>query len=300
MDLKQLRIFLNVADTGSLSKAAERLNVTQPALSRQIRMMEMDAGTPLFIRTGRGVLLSEAGRKLEPRARLLSEEMERLKMDMTAFAGTVSGEVRLGLPPSVGIILAGPLIEEFRSQYPHVKLRVTQMLSGILQENLLNGRLDLAVLFEGNISPLLHCEPLWSERLYLITRDKDAFKDKKTISLNDCFDLPMILPGPKHSIRAELERKSQAQQKELSVIVEADSLSIQSELVCRGLGSTISSYAAYKDYIESGKLFAIPIENPEMNRITSLVWSRDYPLTRAAQCMADSLKETAGKIFTLL
>ncbi len=143
MDLKQLRTFLHVAETGSLSKAAKRLNVTQPALSRQIRLLEEDAGVALFVRTGRGVILSEAGEKLKPRARVLDEEMERLKMDMTAFAGTVRGEVRVGLPPSDGMVLAAPVVERFHQDYPQVKLHITQLLSGALQENLWDGRLDM-------------------------------------------------------------------------------------------------------------------------------------------------------------
>ncbi|SCA57163.1 LysR family transcriptional regulator [Candidatus Terasakiella magnetica] len=300
MDLKQLRSFLHVAETGSLSKAAKRLNVTQPALSRQIRLLEEDAGVALFIRTGRGVLLSEAGALLEGRARVLSEEMERLKMDMTAFAGTVQGEVRLGLPPSVGLVLAGPVIERFRADYPNVRLRVTQLLSGALQDALLEGRMDIGVLFEGNVSSQLHSEPLWSEQLYFITAPTQPWASRKEVTLEECLEQPFILPGTKHGLRDLLDKEAAKIGKAINVVVEAESLAIQTELVCRALGSTILSYEACKSHVEAGRLIALPLVNPTVERVSTLVWSKDYPLTMAAQAMSEVIRESAAKVFTPL
>lgn len=300
MDLKQLRTFLHVAETGSLSKAAKRLNVTQPALSRQIRLLEEDAGVALFVRTGRGVVLSEAGEKLAPRARILAEEMERLKMDMTAFAGEVTGKVRLGLPPSVGLVLAGPVVEKFRSEFPNVRLSVTQMLSGALQENLLDGHLDIGILFEGNVSPLLRSNPLWSEQLYFMTSPTDYWKAKSSVSYEECLDQPFILPGLKHGLRDMLEKQAAKIGKPINVVVEAESLVVHTELVCRGLGSTILSYEACRAHIDAGRLIALPLKAPQIERICSLVWSKDYPLTRAAQAMANVIKDTAAEMFTPL
>lgn len=300
MDLKQLRTFLHVAETGSLSKAAKRLNVTQPALSRQIRLLEEDAGVALFVRTGRGVILSEAGEKLKPRARVLAEEMERLKMDMTAFAGTVRGEVRVGLPPSVGMVLAAPVVERFHQDYPQVKLRITQLLSGALQENLLDGRLDIGILFEGYVSPFLHSKPLWSEELYFISAPDKKWQGKKTISFADCLDHPFILPGPKHGLRSMLDSEATKIGKTINVVVEAESLVVHTELVCRGLGVTILSRGACSAHVAAGRLIALPLKNPKINRISSLVWSRDYPLTRAAQAMADVIERTAVELMNPL
>lgn len=297
MDLKQLRTFLHVAETGSFSLAATRLNVTQPALSRQIRLLEEDAGAPLFIRTGRGVRLSEAGEKLLPRARIISEEMERLKMDMTAFAGTISGEVRLGLPPSVGSVLAGPVVEKFRTEFPNVHLRVTQLLSGGLQEALLNGRIDIGILFEGNVSPSLRSEALWSEQLYFVTSPTEPWTSKDHVTFAECLLEPFILPGTKHGLRDILDKAAAKIAKKINVVIEADSLSVHTELVCRGLGSTILSYEACKTHIEAKRLIALPLINPQIERVCALVWSKDYPLTRAAQAMADVIKETAGEMF---
>jgi len=297
MDIKQLRTFLHVAETGSLSLAAIRLNVTQPALSRQIRLLEESLGAPLFIRTGRGVHLSEAGDKLLPRARTIADEMERLKMDMATFAGTISGEVRIGLPPSIGSILAGPVVQKFRNLYPNVHLRVTQMLSGGLQEALLNGRLDIGILFEGNVSPILHSQFLLSEQLYFITAPVEPWISRDEASFADCLDEPFILPGPKHGLRDILDKAANKIGKKINVVIEAESLAVHTELVCLGLGSTILSYDACKHHVEAKRLIALPLINPQIERVCALVWPKDYPLNRAAQAMADTIKETAGELF---
>jgi LysR family nitrogen assimilation transcriptional regulator len=300
MDLKQLRTFLHVAETGSLSHAAKRLNVTQPALSRQIKMLEEDAGVALFQRTGRGVVLTEAGERMQPRARLLAEEMERLRTDMTAFAGEISGEVRLGLPPSVGSVLAAPIVETFHQRYPNVKLRITQMLSGAIQDSLLNGRLDIGVLFEGNVSPSLRSHPLWEDTLYFMTQPAPRWEGRDTITLTEALEEPFILPGPKHGLRHILEQHAGKMGKTFNVVIEVESLAIHTELVCRGLGSTALSYSSCQHHIDANRLVALKLIEPQIERVTSLVWSKDYPLTRAAQAMADIVKDTAGHYFTLL
>lgn len=296
MDIKQLRTFLHVAETGSLSTTAKRLNLSQPALSRQIRMMEEEAGIPLFARTGRGVVLSEAGERLLPRARRITEEMERLKVDMTTFAGTLSGHVRLGLPPSIGQIIGARVVERFSVTYPHVHLKVTQLLSGGLQEALLQGRMDLGVVFAGNISPTLHIEPLWEEQLYFITQPHEKWVGKRSIAFEESLKHDLILPGVRHGLRDVLEREAVKQSLKIDVLVEVESLNLQKALVCRGLGSTILSYESCRDMIDEAKLIALPLVDPAVKRTPSLVWSKDFPLSRAAQALREVVQEEAQKV----
>ena len=115
MDLKQLRTFMHVADLGSLSRAAERLHLSQPALSRQIKLLEEEVGEALLKRTGRGVEITEAGQVLAGRASRILSEMERLHADMADYKGRIRGQVVLGLPPSAGLFVGGPLVERYRA-----------------------------------------------------------------------------------------------------------------------------------------------------------------------------------------
>src|SRR5687767_12483832 len=107
MELRQLRTFLVVAETGSLSRAAGRLRIAQPALSRQIRMLEEEVGTELFQRHARGMALSEAGEVLIAHARGALRELDQAKSDLSALAGQVSGKVAIGLLPSVSDLMTG-------------------------------------------------------------------------------------------------------------------------------------------------------------------------------------------------
>jgi len=177
---------------------------------------------------------------------------------------------------------------------------VTQLLSGALQEILLDGHLDIGILFEGNVSPLLRSNPLWSEQLYFITKPSPQWQGQDHITFEDCLNQPFILPGPKHGLRDMLDKEAAKIDKTINVVVEADSLGVHTELVCRGLGSTILSYEACRPHIDAGKLIALPLTNPKIKRICSLVWSKDFPLTRAAQAMADVIEDMAKDIFTPL
>jgi LysR family nitrogen assimilation transcriptional regulator len=286
MDLKQLRSFLHIAELSSLSKAAERLHLSQPALSRQIKMLEAEIGEPLFLRTGRGVEITEAGRLLERRANAVLTELERFNSDLAAQKGRVAGTLCLGLPPSSGLILAGPLIERYRSEYPDVRLRVTQLLSGTLQEHLLDGRADLGILYEGATSPRIAFERLNSEELFLIARPQEISAPKNEVNFDSLCSMPLILPGQPHSLRTIVERLAAKRDQKLNVVIEADSLSVLLELVRRGLGVTILSQAACRRDVEKRRLIALPITDPGIVRTAVLAWSRDFPLTPAAKAMS--------------
>ena len=290
MNLQQLRSFLHIVELGSLSKAAERLHLSQPALSRQIKMLEQEIGESLFQRTGRGLIITEAGQLLERRATAGLAELEKFSADLSARRGNISGSLCLGLPPSSGLILAGPLIERYRSVHPDVKLRVTQLLSGTLQEHLLDGRADLGILYEGATSPRIAYERLNEEELFLIAPPLRVTQPSNEMPFDELAAMPLILPGMPHSLRMIVERLAAKRERRLNVVIEADSLSVLLELVRRGLGVTILSRGACRRDLEKGRLIAVPIIEPGISRTSVLAWSRDFPLTPAAAVMAEHIK----------
>jgi len=290
LDLKQLRSFLHIAELSSLSKAAERLHLSQPALSRQIKMLEEEIGEPVFLRTGRGVEITEAGRLLERRASAVMAELERFNSDLAAQRGRIAGPLCLGLPPSSGLTLAGPVIESYRSAYPDVRLRVTELLSGTLQEHLLDGRADLGILYEGANSPRLATERLGTEELFMIARPDEIAQYGSAISFDDLCKMPLILPGMPHSLRAITEQMAARRDQQLNVVIEADSLPVLLELVQRGLGVSILSGPASRRDVSEGRLAAVSIVEPSIIRTTVLAWSRDFPLSPAAAAMAVQIK----------
>ena len=168
MDLKQLEYFVRVAELGSFTRAAQVLGVAQPALSRQVRLLEVELRQNLLTRNGRGATPTEAGQVLLEHGRGILHQVERAREELGRVRSGLSGRVALGLPPSVARVLTVPLTRAFRERLPQAQLSISEGLSTAMQENLLNGRLDIAVLY--NASPVAGIElrPLITEELLLV------------------------------------------------------------------------------------------------------------------------------------
>ena len=129
MDLRQLQGFVQVAELGSFTRASRLLGVAQPALSRQVRALETELHQTLFTRTGRGVTLTEPGKRLLAHGRGILQQVERARQDMEDERGAASGHLAVGMPPSISRALTAPLVTAFRSRFPRATLTVVEGLS---------------------------------------------------------------------------------------------------------------------------------------------------------------------------
>ena len=152
MDLKQLEYFVRVAELGSFTRAAIELDVAQPALSRQVRLLEVELRQTLLLRNGRGATPTEAGKILMEHGRGILHQVQRAQDDLGRLRGGLSGRVALGLPSSVARVLAVPLTRAFREAAPEARMSISEGLSAGLQEGLATGRLDIAVLYNAQSS----------------------------------------------------------------------------------------------------------------------------------------------------
>ncbi|MCA9533363.1 MAG: LysR family transcriptional regulator [Myxococcales bacterium] len=296
MNIDQLHAFLHVAELGSQSRAAERLHVTQPALSRRLRELEASLGVALFRRTGRGVALTPAGAELRRRAAPLVGELDRLAQDLAADSGVLRGEVRLATPPSVGVELAGEVVAQMRSEHPEVKLCVSVALTGEIREGLLRGELDLGVLYHPVASAQLHTEPLFREELALVSRpSQQPGSEGVPVSLREALGLPLILPARQHGLRALLELHALRLGLVLDVVVEANSLRLLSDLVSRGLGHTLLPARAVQDELRAGRLCTTRLRGSGLRRESVLCSSRDRPLAASALEVAARIRREARK-----
>ncbi len=271
MDLRQLNTFLQVADLGSLSRAADRLRIAQPALSRQIRLLEEELAVPLFTRHGRGMVLTEAGERLRARAAGILRQVEETRTDLMQEAGAVRGRVVFGMPPTVGAILATRLIERFLAQYPQVTLRVVQAFSGYLLDWLYSGELDIAVVYGGDPAASVRFSPLLLENLHYVSAPDSSplgsgLTPHHAIGFAAVAAGRLILPGPQHGLRLLVEAEARRSGQALAVAVEADDLQILKELAMRGIGATILPLAAVHEEVKVGRLAAAPIIDPHLSR----------------------------------
>ncbi len=208
MDLKQLEYFVRVAELGSFTKAAIALNVAQPALSRQVRLLEVELRQTLLTRNGRGAAPTEPGKLLLEHGRGILHQVERAREELGRVRGALAGRVAIGLPPSVAKVLVVPLIREFRQRMPEATLSISEGLSFGMHESLASGRLDIALLYNASASPDIELTPLLDEPLFLVQRQGDKARTAtkpRAIPLRDVAKLPLVIPSRPNAIRMLVE-----------------------------------------------------------------------------------------------
>jgi len=297
MDIKQLTTFLHVAELGSLTRAAERLRIAQPALGRQIRLLEEELGVSLFSRHGRGMVLTTAGLLLSERATTILRLVEDTRAEMSAERDAVRGTVSLGVPPTAGEVIAGQLVERFLRDYPEVTVRIVPAFSGYLLDMLQRGEVDLAVMYESGATRQIRAEPLIRETLCLIGPPSADLSLSEPVGFATLDGMPMILPGPRHGLRTLLETAAREAGIALRVTIEVDALQTLKDLVARGLGCTVLPVAAAHADLAAGTLRAGAIARPTLTRELVLVRSNLRPASNATRIFADTLKtETADMV----
>ncbi len=290
MDLRQLNTFLQVAELGSLSRAADRLRIAQPALSRQMRLLEAELKVPLFDRHGRGMALTPAGEKLRARAGSILRQLEEARADLAEEAGTVRGRVVFGMPTTLVDILGTRLVERFLSLHPEVELRAIPAFSGYLLDWLHAGEVDIAVLYGSEAQASTRLSPLLVENLCLVTPPGEAPAPDHAVPFTALGARRLILPGPQHGLRRLLERAARRQGMKLAVAVEADALQMLKGLVGRGLGSTVLPLAAVHEEVREGRLGAAPIAAPTLSRQLAVALPMGRPASRAVRRFEEVLR----------
>jgi LysR family transcriptional regulator, nitrogen assimilation regulatory protein len=286
MELRQLRYFIAIADSGAFSKAAERVFVAQSALSHQIAQLEDELGASLFHRSRRGVELTDAGSRFLPHAVSILRQTDDAVASVRSGADTPTGKVVFGIPHSASNALALPLLRAVREQLPQVQLELTEELTGNLSKQLRTGQINLAVLFDDGHLGEFACTPLLRERICLIepAQTSAAGKARKTrITLKQALAKPLTLPASPHGVRPIIEAAAAAAGLPAPV-VEADisSISILRTTLLAGLGRTLLPVMPLRAEIDSGRLIATEVGSPPLARTLMLCAASHIPPSAAA------------------
>jgi LysR family nitrogen assimilation transcriptional regulator len=266
VEFLDLQYFVSIAESGSFTKSALQNNMAQSALSRRVRDLEVELGTALFYRNGRGVVLTDAGEVLLARARGLLAEREALRQDMRASVSELDGTVKLAVPPSVGLVLLAPLLRQIRADLPRVRMRVMEGFSGHVAEWLAAGKVDLAVLYKIKASALLDAEHLLFEDLFLISApDAPPLGAANGVSIAELAGEELVLPGPPHGLRVLVEEAAAKGGVTLNVSIELETLPTIHDLVGSGGIRTILPLTAVSRELQAGRLVAQRI-TPAINR----------------------------------
>ncbi|WP_374679179.1 LysR family transcriptional regulator [Piscinibacter sp.] len=244
MNLTQLRYFVRVAEMGSFSKAAIELDVAQPALSRQVRLLETDLRVTLLQRTGRGVLLTEAGKRLYDHAVSILQLVAHAREDISANRGEATGRIVIGLPPSMGRMLTLPLVDAFKQHLPRARLAIVEGLSAHIVEWISTGRVDLGLIHNPDANPAIETIHVLDEPLCLVSASKGAARKAAPLPFTELVKLPLVLPEPSHAIRKLLETQAALAGLKLNIAYEVSSVSAILELVRSGHGHAVLAPSA--------------------------------------------------------
>jgi LysR family nitrogen assimilation transcriptional regulator len=299
MDLKQLEYFVRVAELGSFTRAAAELDVAQPALSRQVRLLEVELRQPLLLRNGRGAIPTEAGKLLLEHGRGILYQVERAREDLGRLRGGLSGHVAVGLPSSVARVLTVPLMRAFREAMPEARLSISEGLSGGLQEGLVSGRLDIVVLYNAQPARELDILPLLQEELLLVrARPAGLHEDPPPgpVTLADVAKLPLVIPTTPNAIRMYVESEMAEIGCRPNVALEIDGVSAILDLVLDGAGCAILSANALLNSSRPSAYTAQKIGSPPLTIALSVATSLQRPATPVQKAALDLIRRIAPDV----
>lgn len=295
MDLKQLEYFVRVAELGSFTRAAQALDVAQPALSRQIRLLEVELRQTLLTRNGRGALPTDAGKLLLDHGRGILHQVARAREELGRVRGALAGRVAIGLPPSLARMLTVPLTRAFRAQLPEASLSITEGLSANMQEWLVTGRLDIAVLYNAQPSPDIDVVPLQEEELLLVQARPSGLAQAEeppaVVSLLEVADLPLVIPSRPNAVRMQVESEMANLGVRPRVVLEIDGVAAILDLVADGAGAAILSRNAVASSIKPSA-YRLRSLQPTLRSRLSLATSSARPATLTQLTTLELIQKT--------
>jgi len=298
MDLKQLEYFVRVAELGSFTRAAVALDVAQPALSRQVRQLEVELRQNLLIRNGRGAAPTEAGKLLLEHGRGILHQVERAREELGRVRGALAGRVAIGLPPSVAKVMAVPLIREFRQRMPDATPSISEGLSVGMHESLATGRLDIALLYNASPAPDIELTPLLEEPLFLVQRrtGKAPAAKPRPIPLREVAKLPLVIPSRPNAIRMLVETEMAKLGCRPEVALEIDGVAAILDLVEDGAGIAILSRNAVATSARPQAFALRPISAPSLRSKLLVAMSSQRPATLTQKAALQLIQELAHRL----
>jgi LysR family nitrogen assimilation transcriptional regulator len=296
MDLKQLEYFIRVAELGSFTRASIAIDIAQPALSRQVRQLEVELRQNLLIRNGRGVVVTEAGKRLLEHGRGILHQVERAREDLGRMRGALAGRVAVGLPPSIAKLLTVPLTRAFRQRLPEATLSITENLSTAMQESLLTGRLDIALLYNPQPSPDVDSVVLLEEDLFLVSSAHGAPLERQPLSLRELAEEPLVIPTRPNAIRMQVEAELANIGCRPQIALEIDGVAAILDLVADGAGSAVLSMNAVSTAARPQAYATRPIIKPRLRSRLALAVSSQRPATLTQQAMLELIRELVQQL----
>jgi LysR family transcriptional regulator, nitrogen assimilation regulatory protein len=303
MELRQIEYFVHVAELGSFTRASNFLSVAQPVLSRQVRALEIEFHQALLERNGRGVTLTEAGKRLLEHGRGVLAQVERARLDMEEGRGASTGRLVVALPPSVSLTLTAPLVRSFRERFPKATLCVLEGLSTYVLEWLTIGRADCAVVYTVPTSSAVELMPVLNEQLYLVSsrgtgNSSTGASIDDEISLAEVAEHNLVMPSRPHSIRMLVEASMAQASLKPRIALEIESIPAILTLVRDEGVHAILSLTAVRSSGHNEDFYVRPIRQPTLETTLWIATSAQRPrgplLNQAVPLLQNLLRDHRG------
>lgn len=265
MTPKLLKSFLKLAEMGNLSRSAAQLHMTQPALSRQIQLLESEVGVRLFERHGRGVALTEPGRALKARAEKLLREIDEIRREISASASEPEGEIAVGLPTPLKAMVAAELVDRLWTAAPKLRLRIFEGTPVQIRDQLNQGTLDVGVLSADEHGTGLLRVPFVTEKLFVAGAPASGLDISTTFPVENLPGLPLVQASPQNGVTMILTRHFSKSQRALDLRIEASSTHLMIAIAATGRCYTVLPYSALAEDIEQKRICASPLSKLSMH-----------------------------------
>jgi LysR family transcriptional regulator, nitrogen assimilation regulatory protein len=285
MDSRQLRYFAAMYEQGTLSNAAETCRVAVSALSHHLANLEAEFGAPLFVRKPRGLQPTAAGERLYVHAKSILKAMSAAEKDIREAGGEISGEVSVGMAYSAVKAIGVDLARRIVSDYPKVRLSLSESLSGSTLMHLMASEVDIALVYNPPADPRLKTQAVLEEQMVLVGTRAIIGDSDQPVRFADILDLPMILLRQGISARALMDDTNLLKKLEGRAKLQMNSVHAIGASLAAGLGCTIGTKLFMYEHIESGLLHYRPIVEPELSRTLYVCEMADRPATYALEAV---------------
>lgn len=302
IDIRSMRSLVSVVSAGSISAAAERLYIAQPALSLQIKNIEEELGVKLLERTPKGVRLTDAGTRFLEHSSHLLRQFDMACDDVRSGATSPQGTVVLSMSQSIAQQLVLPLVRETLARWPKVMLSITEQSTGYISSSVLSGHVDMGFVFQAESNPALRFEHLIDEELVVVARPDyiKPFRRGRTanlaeIKMTDLLQMPFILPSKGHGLRNLLDQYLGVD-RPLRVAAEVNTIPQLTELAAAGVGWTVLSLASVSAALSTDTLSAARIKGLRMERPVLLVTSAGRPFSAASTVVYQQIRPLIAEL----
>ncbi len=287
MDTQLLEAFLAVAETGSFSSAAERVHVTQPAISKRIAQLEEHLGCRLFDRISRTIYLTQAGRELLPRAENILMELRDTRQAIRDLSGDIAGSLRLAISHHIGLHRLPPVLKDFAGRHPDVNLEVAFMDSEVAYDGVLHGKFEVAVItLAPEPHPRILSRPIWHDPLAVTVAENHPLARVDPLRIRDLSHYPAILPGPETYTGRMIQKRFAQGGVSLNASMATNYLETIKMLVSVGLGWSILPRIMLDDSVR-----ALDCRELVLNRELGYIRHSGKTLPNAARAFIALLEE---------